>query len=123
MYTILAVDDDPALQFVYKELFDKEYNLIIAKNGIEGLNKMAENKIDLLIADIKMPEMHGIEFIQHIRKINKDIPIIVCSAFQYMKDDYELISAKLDAYVTKPFKNDQFKQLVKSILAKGRPIK
>ena len=121
MYNILIVDDDSALHFVYQELFGKikDYNLILTKNGIVALEKMASLTVDLIITDIKMPEMNGIELIQQIRKINKNIPIIVCTAFQYMKDDYELVNANLAAYVTKPFKNDQLKELVKNILARS----
>ncbi|MDD5772097.1 MAG: response regulator [bacterium] len=120
MYNILIVDDDSALHFVYQELFgkNKDYSLIMAKNGIAALEKMASNKINLIITDIKMPEMNGIELIQQVRKIDKNMPIIVCTAFQYMKDDYELVNANLAAYVTKPFKNDQFRELVRNILAR-----
>jgi DNA-binding NtrC family response regulator len=120
MYNILIVDDDPALHFVYQELFGKikDYNLIMTKNGIAALGKMASVKIDLMITDIKMPEMNGIELIQQVRKIDQKLSIIVCTAFQYMKDDYELVNSNLAAYVTKPFKNDQFKELVKNILAR-----
>ncbi len=120
MYNILIVDDDSAIHFVYQELFgkNKDYNLIMTKNGITALEKMASNKIDLIITDIKMPAMNGIELIQQVRKIDQNMPIIVCTAFQYMKDDFELVNANLAAYVTKPFKNDQFKELVKNILAR-----
>ncbi|MEW6086860.1 MAG: response regulator [bacterium] len=120
MYNILIVDDDSAIHFVYKELFGKikEYNLILTKNGLEAMDKMASNKIDLIITDIKMPGMHGIELIQQVRKIDQNMPIIVCTAFQYMKNDYELVNANLAAYVTKPFKNDQFKELVRNILSR-----
>lgn len=121
MFNILIVDDDSALHFVYQELFGKikDYNLILTKSGIKALEKMASDKIDIMITDIKMPEMNGIELIQQVRKIDQNMPIIVCTAFQYMKDDYELVNAKLAAYVTKPFKNDQFKELVRNILNRG----
>lgn len=118
MYYILIVDDEPAMRFAYQELFGKteDYSLLMANNGTEALEKMASNKIDMIITDIKMSGMHGIELIQQVRKINQNIPIVVCTAFQYMKDDYELVNANLAAYVTKPFENDQFKELVKNIL-------
>ncbi|MFH1288012.1 MAG: response regulator [bacterium] len=119
MYNILIADDDSAMHFVYQELFGKtgDYNLFMAKDGVEALEKMASNKIDLIITDIKMSGMHGIELIQQVRKVDKNMPIVVCTAFQYMKDDYELVNANLAAYVTKPFENDQFQALVKNILA------
>ena len=117
---ILIIDDEQLMrEFLAETLTRSNYRVVCAKDGAEGLKEITTDSFDLIITDIKMPEMNGIELIQQVRKIDKNMPIIVCTAFQYMKDDYELVNANLAAYVTKPFKNDQFRELVKNILARA----
>lgn len=75
--------------------FERFFNMHVAKNGLEGLNKFNENKdIDLIITDLSMPKMSGVEMIKEIRKINTEIPIYALTAFfddvKYVDECFEL---------------------------------
>ena len=103
MYNILVVDDDKEIVNAIEIYLKREgYNIIKAYNGIEALEKVADNEIHLIILDIMMPEKDGIETLAEIRK-TKTIPVILLSA---KSEDYDKISGLdtgADDYITKPF--------------------
>ncbi len=76
--------------------------LLLAQSGVEALGILQKEDIDLVVTDIKMPEMYGVELISEIRKESKTIPIIVMSAYSGMKEDDELQFHKIAGFVEKP---------------------
>lgn len=103
MYNILVVDDDKEIVNAIEIYLNKEgYNILKAYNGQEALEIVKNNEIHLIIVDIMMPKMNGIEFTDHIRK-DKSIPIIMLSA---KSEDYDKVlglDKGADDYITKPF--------------------
>ena len=103
MYNILVVDDDKEIVNAIEIYLSKEgYNILKAYNGEEALEIVKENEIHLIILDIMMPKMNGIEVTNKIRK-NKSIPIIMLSA---KSEDYDKVlglDKGADDYITKPF--------------------
>lgn len=103
MYNILVVDDDKEIVNAIDIYLSKEgYNILKAYNGEEALEIVKENEIHLIILDIMMPKMNGIEVTNKIRK-NKSIPIIMLSA---KSEDYDKVlglDKGADDYITKPF--------------------
>ncbi|MBL4745281.1 MAG: response regulator [Flavobacteriaceae bacterium] len=103
--TILVVEDNTELRNFIKNIFLSKYNILEAKNGKEGFKIAKENIINLIISDIKMPEMDGFELCNHLKKdiTTSHIPVILLTAktsqFHYTKG-YEIGA---DAYITKPF--------------------
>ena len=96
---ILIVEDDADFFAILEEGFKgKGFKIFFAKNGEEGLNLAVKEKPDLILLDILMPKMDGIEMAQNFRKINKKIPIIfltnvedmasISEAFKTIKSDY-----------------------------------
>lgn len=80
MAHILVVDDEPSLLFLFKQfLEDKGYSVATAADGREGMRLIREHKPDLIITDIMMPEMDGLEVVQEIRSRHHDIPVIAIS--------------------------------------------
>lgn len=108
---ILIVDDEIDLCQNLSELLEEEekYNVSIANNGKEGLIKIKEEIPDLVLLDIKMPEMNGIEILEKIKAINKDTLVIMLTAYQTV--DSAVKSMKLGAYdyITKPFEFEKLK--------------
>lgn len=79
---ILIVEDEQRLSKLLKEAISEYFfSVIIAKDGLEGFKKFKENKPDIIITDIMMPNCDGLQMTSHIRKVNEDIPIIVLSAY------------------------------------------
>lgn len=114
--TILIVEDNVDMQEYISEILC-EYNIISAMNGNEALNILNGNKIDLIISDIMMPEMDGIEFFGRFIK-NKQyskIPFIFLSALDNKNDKLNLLKQGSIDYITKPFLSEELIYKVDSI--------
>lgn len=117
---ILIVDDEENIRFLYEqELLDEGYQTILAKDGKECLELIQKDPPDLIILDIRMPRMDGLEAIGKIIEINKNIPIIINSAYSTYKDDF--MSWAADAYIVKSYDLDTLKSTIREILAKKKP--
>lgn len=117
-YTILiAEDEEDNYQYLYVLLKKLGINVSRAVNGRDAINKLNEaDHLDLILMDIKMPEMSGIEAMKEIRKFNKKIPIIAQSAF-FMNGNEDLINENgFTDYIMKPIKKDQLEILIKKYL-------
>ncbi len=103
--TILYAEDEAALREITLNIlkgFTKKQ--FVAENGAEGLElfKQNESEIDLIITDVNMPIMNGLEMIREIKRINPNIPIIVATAFSNTEYLLEAIDIGVDKYVLKP---------------------
>jgi DNA-binding response OmpR family regulator len=114
--TILVVDDEKRLVSVVEAYLEQEgYRVVKAYNGREALHVAREEKPDLIILDVMMPEMDGLEFMQHHRKEN-DTPIILLTA--KVESDDRVIGLELgaDDYVTKPFRPRELLARIRAVL-------
>ena len=90
----------------------------LASNGEEGLSKFKSKNYDLILTDINMPKMNGIEMIKKIREIDQHIPIIVVSAYSDQNYMFEVIQAGIDGFILKPFDLEQFKTVIVKTIEK-----
>jgi two-component system, response regulator, stage 0 sporulation protein F len=112
---LLVVDDEENIRFLFKEELEEEgYEVEVASNGLEALDKIRQSTFDLVILDIKMPGMNGIEALNAIKNADKDQPVILCSAYGEFKQDFS--SWVSDAYVVKSADTTELKQTIKNIL-------
>jgi len=119
---LLVVDDEENIRFLYEqELIDEGYHILLARDGKECLEMVQKHSPDLIILDIRMPRMDGLEAIGKIIEINKNIPIIINSAYSTYKDDF--MSWAADAYVVKSYDLDSLKSTIREVLAKKKPNK
>jgi len=102
--TLLIAEDEDSNYLLLKTVLQKQCNLIRAKTGIEALDLFKEHKpfIDLILLDIKMPEMAGIEALKEIRKISADIPVVMQSAYVFDSDMEAARQAGANDFITKP---------------------
>jgi len=116
---ILIVDDEENIRFLYdQELTDEGYQTVLAQDGKECLEKVEAESPDLIILDIRMPKMDGLEAIGKIIELNKSIPIIINTAYSTYKDDF--MSWAADAYVVKSYDLDSLKSTIKEVLNKKK---
>jgi DNA-binding response OmpR family regulator len=108
-------DDEVVLKNISKLLQNYFAHIYTAFNGEEGYRKFLDHKVDLLLVDIELPKLNGINLIKKIRKINSSIPIVVISA--YTKTDYllESVELKLDKYIVKPFTSRKLHDLLEKL--------
>jgi len=112
---ILIVEDEQHQRELYAmELEDEGYDVDQASNGKEGVDKVKNNKYDLVVMDIRMPEMDGIEALGKILSRDKKIPIVIYTAYSNYKSNFMTWTA--DAYVTKSSNLDELKGKIKEIL-------
>ncbi len=117
MPKLLIVDDDENICLLYEEEFTEDgFDVEIAKNGKECIEKLKSFSPDLIIMDIRMPEMDGIEALGKIIAKEKNIPIILNSAYSSYRDDFRSWGA--DAYIVKSSDIKELKDKVAEILEK-----
>ncbi len=120
---VLLVDDDAnGLKSYRRRLRKNPWHIFLAQSGIEALELLQKEDIDLVVTDIKMPEMHGVELISEIRKTSKTIPIIVMSAYPGMKDDDELNFHGIAGFVEKPIDFEVLQDTINTLFEERQPI-
>lgn len=115
MKKILLVDDEESIQIVYREEFEDEgYQVISALNGITALEKFKEEEPDLVILDIQMPGMNGVEVLRQMKMLKPSVPVILSSAYQEFKRDLGTWAS--DEYIVKSGNLDELKKAVRRLL-------
>jgi len=108
MHTILIVDDEPNYQIVLAELLkDEGYEVFTANSGLAGLPIVYSTDLDLVLSDMKMPGMGGIEFLSKIKEFNKELPVILITAYAEVEKAVEAMRLGAFTYLAKPFSNQQ----------------
>lgn len=116
MKTILIVEDDPNQCLLYEsELRNEGYEVVTAKDGREAISIVEENRPDLVVMDISMPGMDGIEAMSRMLAQDHKLPVVLNSAYATYKDNFRAWSA--DAYVVKSSDLSELKDTIKSVLA------
>jgi two-component system, OmpR family, KDP operon response regulator KdpE len=116
---ILIVDDEPQITRVLRTALSTQgYSLRIAANGVEGMEAIHAWKPDLVITDVSMPQMNGVELCREIRAISQ-IPIIVLSVRNQDLTKIEALDAGADDYVTKPFSIQELQARVRAQLRRS----
>lgn len=118
--TLLYVEDEAGLRTETSKLLKYFFaDVIVCEDGVEGLEKFKSNKIDLILTDINMPGLNGLKMVEEIKKINEDVPVIVCSAFNEAKYLQESISLSIQEYLLKPLDFEKFQTVLKKVIEKN----
>jgi len=112
-FHILYVEDDETSREQLQEIFELLFASVdIAADGIEGLEKYKQKSYDIVITDINMPRMDGLEFIEHIREINESQKVIILSAHNDSQNLLKAIDVGVDRFLIKPLKMEQLKYIL-----------
>ena len=115
---ILVVEDEEGLRLLYQEELETEgYQVITAQNGREAIQKL-EEKPDLIVLDIVMPVMDGMEALGRILGRERRVPIILNTSYPGYREDF--MSWAADAYVTKSIDLTELKTKIKELLERGK---
>lgn len=107
---ILLIDDDRSLQRVIEyQLVELGYTVFTADNGIQGLDNFQKNEIDLVITDIQMPEMNGMELLKRLKAISSDVMVIIITAYGSIQSAVEAMQLGAFDYITKPFDKNEMR--------------
>ena len=125
MTTILIVDDEKSMRDFLKILLVKEgYEVIVAGDGEQALAALGQNRVDLVISDIRMPGMSGLELLAKIKDEPEDIPVIMITAFASPNDAVQAMKNGAYDYISKPFNVDEIKSVIHSAINQSEaPLK
>ncbi|MCK4888842.1 MAG: sigma-54-dependent Fis family transcriptional regulator, partial [Candidatus Aminicenantes bacterium] len=114
---VLIVDDDESIRDMLSiVLKDENYNVLTAEDGKKALIHLKKNKINLVISDIKMPDMDGIELLNIIKKKDEKIPVIMITGHASTNDAIEAMKIGAEQYITKPFNIDELKVVIEKAI-------
>jgi CheY-like chemotaxis protein len=115
MKKILVADDEMSIRLLYsEELKEEGYEVYLAANGREALDVVSKVPLDLVILDIKMPEMDGIEALRQIKEKQPDLPVLLSTAYGEYRQDFATWAS--DEYLVKSSDLDDLKAAVKRYL-------
>ncbi len=115
---ILVVDDEPMICKSCKEILEDEgYNVDMAHSGQEGVTKALEKAFDLLIVDMKMPDLSGMALLKRIKGERLKMPVVMITAYSTVETAIEAMKLGAADYVPKPFTPDELSEVVKAVIA------
>lgn len=110
---ILVVDDEEHTRLGYGEILKLAgYDVVLADNGLDGLNKASNDEYDLIVTDLRMPKMNGLEFIEKLRDFDPDMRVIVITAFGSFKSYNQTAKLGVVEYLNKPVRAKELKEAV-----------
>ena len=121
MSDILAVDDDPQMQFFLKEALERQqYRVVVKGSAEEALATLKSSKFDLILMDVRLPGMSGLDAVDEIQKVDRRTPIIVMTAHGTRDTALEAVRRGAYDYFTKPFRLDEMEIVIRRALEKRR---
>lgn len=123
MASILVVDDELSMREFLKILLEKEgYRVTVAADGKSALALAGKHSFDLVISDIRMPGMSGLDLLTRLKQVKAEIGVIMITAFASPDDAVAAMKSGAFDYITKPFNVDEIKTVVRAVLKKQRQI-
>ena len=123
--TVLTVDDSVVMQEMIKRALGRDYRVIVAGNAVDALALIYHEKISVLLLDVSMPGIDGLEFCRTVRNLPqfRDLPIIMLTARDKLFDKVQGRLAGATEYLTKPFDAHQLQQVVEKFINENLPEK
>jgi DNA-binding NtrC family response regulator len=116
---VLIVDDDPDVLTMLEGLLKKlEYNPFVAANGEEAVRVIDSNKIDVVVSDLVMPEMNGMELLKRVKSRKGDVPFVMITGHPSIETAVEAIKKGAYDYLTKPFQAEEVRIKIDRALEK-----
>lgn len=116
--TILLVDDEPEVLSIFERILSPEGAVILsAQSGAEALKIARRTRLDLVILDVKLPDVSGTEILRRIRKIDAAVPVIVVTSYGSVETVRTSMRLGAFDYLTKPFDNQEIRRVAREALA------
>jgi FixJ family two-component response regulator len=117
MSNILIVDDDRDMQLILSEaLQTKGFNTLVARNGKEALKEITVDSPEVILLDVRLPGMSGIQLLEKVKEINKGAIVIMLTGYGDIKDAVSAIKLGAFDYITKPFKDEDIIMSIRNAL-------
>jgi DNA-binding NtrC family response regulator len=113
---ILVCDDEEGVRESLKLILEKDYDIVFATTGEEAVDYVKSNVVDLIVLDIKMPKVNGLEALRSIKSERSDIAVIIATGYQSAEIAEETIKLGACDYITKPFDKENVLKTIKNCL-------
>ncbi|MBZ9631940.1 response regulator [Salegentibacter sp. LM13S] len=115
---ILVVDDNRINQVVTRRILEKQnFECVVAANGVEAIERVIAENFDLILMDLNMPGINGMETTRRIRKLNKNVPVVALTAVEIEEVRNEIYAAGMNDIIVKPYDVERFYQTIKRNLS------
>ena len=118
----MVVDDEPVILETFKTIFDGHFEVLTAANGREALKITAQAQVSLVLLDINIPDMNGIEILHKIKEQDRNLPVVLVTATANAEMMAEAKRLGIDDYIAKPFDVDRVIALVHKTIKKKRDL-
>src|SRR5918992_3317872 len=123
MANLLIVDDEPGMRQLLSHVFGRaEHTVRAAESGAKALELLRQEPADLIISDVKMPDMNGIELLRKVREFLPDVAVIMMTAFATVETAREAFKLGADDFIQKPFDVDELKLIVEKAIERLRLV-
>ncbi|MFH1549555.1 MAG: sigma-54 dependent transcriptional regulator [Planctomycetota bacterium] len=120
--TILVIDDEKSMRECLEIIFSSDgHNVLTASNGTEGLQMLKNNRVDLVIQDLKMPGLNGTNLLKALKAVDESTPVIIITAFSTWDTAVQAMRLGAYGYIKKPFDNDNIRSCVERALKSTVP--
>jgi DNA-binding NtrC family response regulator len=120
--SVLVVDDELLIRdLLYDFFLEKGFKVSVADSGSGALEKLAKQTFDVLLVDLKMPSMDGIEFIKEVRKKKIETPVVIITGFPSLETALEALRQRVHDYIIKPFNINQLFATVRRAADGAKP--
>ncbi|WP_254528920.1 MULTISPECIES: response regulator transcription factor [unclassified Sphingobacterium] len=119
MEILLVEDESSVISLIQRGLKYEDFQISVATDGISGLKLASSKKFDLIILDVMLPQMNGLDVCRQIRSFDKDVPILILTALDQTEDVVEAFNRDADDYMTKPFQLEELKARIHRQLRKS----
>src|SRR4051812_20937298 len=114
---VLIVDDEPNLRKILAAQLSRDgYDVLTAEDGAEGLSILRDHHIDLVVTDLKMPKVDGMELLREALREDPELPVVMITAHGTVDTAVEALKTGAFDYLTKPFDKDEVRQIVAKAL-------
>ena len=120
---ILICDDEEGVRESLKLILEERYDLQTAENGEEAVQHVASAPFDVMLLDIKMPRMDGMETLRRVRQLAPNMPVLILTAYHSMDIAKEAVRLGAKDYISKPFEKDQLLEIIEQLLKRSSQLR
>src|SRR5574341_560763 len=120
--TILVIDDEPCMQHLLTRLLQPQYAVVMAGSGAEGLAQVDIAAPDLILLDLKMPQMSGMSVLRKLRDTGKQVPVIILTAYGSVDTAVQALKCGAVDYLAKPFTAQQLEHTLQAFFTRRKTV-
>lgn len=101
---VLFVEDESSLRTSYQRFFSNRYDLVFATTGAEALIKLRDEKPDIMVLDMRLPDTNGVEILRQVREKDEHLPVIITTSYLSVEPQLRMLGLTYTGYLLKPFR-------------------